>query len=116
MKREFNKGDIAHISNPRRVAGVINPASDDDSHGNLRRFTLEHEQAIEIASYQKADEKTCCGWTYNGWVEHKGVRYYVECIGQNKLISKNMWAEMVRLKTEIARLKAELAGKEVPHA
>lgn len=104
MKREFNIDDIAHMAKGKRVRGILNYDTEDESY---KDFTLRYEDEVKVIKYQKADEKVCGGWIYDCKVEYKDVNYRVECISQFELCGKKLWEKNQELIKKIKELEAK---------
>lgn len=104
MKREFNVGDIAHLSKGKRVRGILNYKKDNECY---KDFTMRWKDEVKILKHYKADDRVG-SYVYDCEVNFKGVTYIVENICQFDLVPKKMWEESVRLD----RIIKELRDKE----
>jgi len=102
MKRAFNIGDIAHLSKGKRVRGILNHNTDEETYTD---FTLRFKSEVKIIGYNEANEEACGGWIYDYEAEHKGIIYRIECITQFDLIPKEMWKKNVEQEKRIKELQ-----------
>lgn len=105
MDREFNIGDIAHLGKGKRLKGILNYNTEEETY---ETFTLKFKDAVKIIGYQDADVKFCGGFIYDCEVEFKGIIYRVESISQFDLISKKMWEVNVEQERRIKELQGKL--------
>lgn len=105
MNREFGVGDIANLSNGRKVRGILNYNTETETYKN---FILKYKAEVKIIGYAKADEKTCGGYIYDCEVSHKGVSYRIECIPQFHLFPKKMWQNLVDAEQKIKELEKSI--------
>ena len=103
MKREFNIGDIAHLSKGKRVRGILNYNKDNESY---KDFTMRWKDEVKIIDYHKADVKVG-GYVYDCEVNKDDIIYRVEYISQYELVSKKMWEQSVELDEKIKELESK---------
>lgn len=86
MQREFNIGDIAHLSRTMITKGILN--SDNGIH---KSFNLKPKTPVEIIKWEKAGDEKCEWFKYDCLLDSKGVLYIIEAISQMELVSKKAW-------------------------
>lgn len=96
MKKEFNIGDIAHMSKDKRVKGLIDYKTE-----NYKNFTLKLNEAVKIIHCNKADERLCGGHSYDCEVKYEDIIYIVECIPQFNLFPKKLWKQNIEMMNKI---------------
>lgn len=87
MKREFNINDIAHLTNNKKLKGILHKGTDKESYKTLN---LKLEDSVKIIGCHKADAKAG-SYTYDCKVEYNGITYLVEYVAQFDLMPKAMW-------------------------
>ena len=92
MKREYDIGDIAHMSIGRFAKD-----------NNDKRIHLPANAELEVIGYIKMD-KTVGSWGYK--VKYKGEEIPTE-IAQNYLFDKKLWEEYSRLKAELEKTESQ---------
>jgi len=102
MLSEFEKRDIAHINNNKRVRGILNYGKENESY---KDFTLKSKTIVEIVSITKGNFEVTGGYVYGVNVIHKGIEYYVDCVSQNNLASKSLWKTIEEQEILIKKLK-----------
>jgi hypothetical protein len=90
MKREFDIGDIAHLSNGKRIKLE-----------NGGALTLKADTAVTVVEYCKMD-RSVGGWGY--LVEYEGKRVAFE-LPQNDFYDKAMWNRCAEIEERIEMLQ-----------
>lgn len=85
MERLLNIGDVTAFTRNKRVRGVLNKDSNNES---FETFVILHNiQDVKVLDYHKADDRTCSGWNYDVEVLHKGKVFIIEDVSQFDLVS-----------------------------